>query len=119
MRTQLILGRPHGKTELVIIANADVSLAKQSEAIRELTQRANGPDKKFAEVQVWTSDGGIQRTIRFMKPDDFEASEKRRKADAEKHKKHLESLAKKDAKPEAKTEPKPEAKPEETTPPAA
>lgn len=93
--------RRHGKTKFEMIAGPEVPQAKQIAEMRELIA-VGAAHPRFAEVQRWTSDDGLDRTVRYRTPDEQGKLEAKQALDTEAHKKHLESLKEKaDPKPVA------------------
>lgn len=117
MRTQIILARKHGQTKFVLTADPSVAINDQTEGIRELLC-AGGVHEEFAELQVWDSTHGLQRTLKFHSPAEKKADDERiareNKAqqdsidemDEAKKKKREKASKKEAAKPEAPAEKK-------------
>lgn len=62
-RFAITTGTRHGATAPVVITGPEVSIDAQKAAIKELTASRENPE--WSEVQLWTSDSGIDRKIRF------------------------------------------------------
>jgi hypothetical protein len=74
MRTGILIGRRHGETAFELICGPETPLPKQKDALREgLT--LNGVHGELAEVQLWTSDGGLDRRVRFKSPTEAKATQ--------------------------------------------
>lgn len=88
MRTSIILavGRSAGKTELV--AGPEVSLAEQQAKMREALASPR-IDQDVAELQHWTSDGGLQRSVKFRTSKQARAEAEQHEKDAAAHKASL------------------------------
>ena len=91
MRTAIILVREHGKKVFEMVSGPEAAFAQQNADMREILAHP-GTHEHFAEVQYWTSDGGLQRTVKFLSPEESEAREDKRKKDQAAHEAHLESL---------------------------
>ena len=83
MRTGIILGREHGSKSFEMISGPGDPIAEQNQAIRKLLA-CSGVNDDFEEVQFWTSDGGLQRRLRFKttKQVKAEAAERERQEKA-------------------------------------
>lgn len=52
-----------------MLAGPEVPMNEQNEYLRHaLSEAAKGPHPEIAEVQVWFSDSGLHRRVRFDKP---------------------------------------------------
>lgn len=90
MRTGLILARPHGKKEFIVISGPEIPVSQQDAEFKEFIS-AGSTHKEIAEVQKWTSDSGLFRTLRFDDPKTAAAKAKQNKADIKAHQEWLES----------------------------
>lgn len=76
MRTQIILARKHGQTKFTLAADPSVAINDQTEGVRELLCAGN-VHEEFAELQVWDSTNGLQRTLKFHSPAEKQAEDER------------------------------------------
>jgi hypothetical protein len=116
MRTAILLVREHGKKVFELVHGPDVGITEQQTDVRELLASPR-EHEHFAEAQFWTSDGGLQRTVKFMSPEEAKAKALQTEKDEVAFKAEQERLAKRPVRVQAKPENKPQAKaPENTTP---
>lgn len=94
-RTQIIIGRKHGKKSFEILLGPETTFAEQSQFTRDCAiDAAQGSHPKLAEVQVWTSEAGISggRVFKFRTPSE---QDKVTESQAEQRRIHDESKSKK------------------------
>jgi hypothetical protein len=64
MRTGITLARKHGSKNFEIVAGTDIPIHQQIADAKKLST----PERvhpKFAELQIWTSDSGITKHLKF------------------------------------------------------
>jgi hypothetical protein len=66
MRRAVTIGLRHDTGKAVVIVGPDVPLAEHRTRLQEL--QAAGSHAEFCQVEIWTSDAGIQRRKKFVKP---------------------------------------------------
>jgi len=107
MRTSIILAVQHkGGAEL--LAGPSMSLADQQAMLRTALA-SDRIDDEIAELQHWTSDGGLQRSVKFKTPTLAKAEAEQAAKDTAAHKASQEAKAKPEGKikPQGKAETKP------------
>lgn len=115
MRTSIILTRKHGATKFALAADPTVSITEQTDGIRELLAGGN-VHPEFAEVQIWDSTHGLQRTLKFHSPAEKKADDERIARENKAQADALAKAEKKDEKKSAKVQPKKEAEPKAEAP---
>lgn len=73
MRTALLLVRKHGSEKFELAAGPEMPLMDQRGVLRELLA-SNGVHGEYAEAQLWESDSGVQRTVKFKTEEDAQAA---------------------------------------------
>lgn len=74
MRTALTLVRPHGEDNFGTVSGPEVSVPEQVAGFKAL-QSAGKEHAEIAEAQLWISDCGITKRIRFAEPKPAEPAE--------------------------------------------
>jgi len=65
MRTAITLVRRHGAANFEVVAGTDVPVHEQIADAKKLAQTKDRTHPEYAEIQVWVSDIGIAKSIRF------------------------------------------------------
>lgn len=66
MRTAIILARKHGAKNFTMVSGPEVGVVEQRNGFKEFLRGDSHPE--FAEVQLWESDGGIQKNGKRPSP---------------------------------------------------
>lgn len=103
MRTAILIGIRHDSGKAVLVSGPEIPYQEQSSILREALA-SGGVSDGFSELQFWTSDVGVERTVRFKTQEQADAHNEQVAKDTAAHNAHLKKLKEQQsAPPPAKT----------------
>lgn len=66
MRTAITVAKRHSNSKWVTLAGPEVEITTQLAEAKKLA--GHREHKDFSDLEVWSSDGGRQRRLKFSKP---------------------------------------------------
>jgi N-acetylmuramic acid 6-phosphate (MurNAc-6-P) etherase len=76
MRTAITLVRKHGEKQKSVIAGPEVSIVEQITRFKKAVAVSHKEHPDFAEIEIWTSDSGRTKYVKFAPPSAPEAGSK-------------------------------------------
>ena len=83
MRTAIVVARRHGETGFEMLCGPEIPITDQQSKMREWLS-AEGVHEDYAEIQLWESDQGIWRSLRFKNAEQSAAHAAQIQRDTEK-----------------------------------